>query len=62
MMFYSKASTFERIRTFFCNAKLIAHLQCAGYEMPLSDQDEKWFGSLMKEICERRLEKDSDGW
>lgn len=40
----------------------VAHLQCAGYEMPLSDTDEKWFGPSMKEICQRRLEKDTDGW
>ncbi|GJE86964.1 DEAD/DEAH box helicase [Phanerochaete sordida] len=39
-----------------------AHLQCAGQEMPLSVEDEKYFGPLMKEICESRLVKDQDGW
>ena len=39
-----------------------AHLQCAGYEMPLREEDEKWFGASMKDICERRLEKDADCW
>lgn len=39
-----------------------AHLQCAGQEMPLSLEDEKYFGPLLKEICETRLKKDDDGW
>ncbi len=39
-----------------------AHLQCAGQEMPLSPEDEKYFGPLMKGICESRLVKDEEGW
>lgn len=41
---------------------LEAHLQCAGQEMPLSVEDEKYFGPLMKQICESRLAKDEEGW
>ncbi|KAI8998791.1 DEAD/H helicase [Trametes punicea] len=41
---------------------LEAHLQCAGHEMPLTDEDEMYFGPSMKEICETRLVKDKDGW
>ncbi|KAH9854069.1 DEAD/H helicase [Lenzites betulinus] len=41
---------------------LEAHLQCAGYEMPLTDEDEVYFGPSMKEICETRLVKDKEGW
>ncbi|KAH6918791.1 DEAD/H helicase [Coprinopsis sp. MPI-PUGE-AT-0042] len=41
---------------------LEAHLQCAGYEMPLSSNDEEWFGPAMKSICEESLLKDKDGW
>lgn len=41
---------------------LEAHLQCAGQEMPLNLEDEKYFGPLMKQICETRLVKDQDGW
>ncbi|CAA7267965.1 unnamed protein product [Cyclocybe aegerita] len=41
---------------------LEAHLQCAGYEIPLTDADEKWFGTSMLGICERRLQKDMEGW
>ena len=41
---------------------LEAHLQCAGQEMPLTMEDEKYFGPLFKEICEACLVKDSDGW
>ncbi|KAI0703572.1 P-loop containing nucleoside triphosphate hydrolase protein [Cytidiella melzeri] len=39
-----------------------AHLQCAGQEMPLSLEDEKYFGPHTKELCETRLKKDEDGW
>ena len=39
-----------------------AHLQCAGHEMPVSLEDEVYFGPLMRELCETRLVKDSDGW
>lgn len=39
-----------------------AHLQCAAQEMPLSLEDEKYFGPLMKNLCETRLVKDNDGW
>ncbi|KAI0336366.1 DEAD/H helicase [Cubamyces sp. BRFM 1775] len=41
---------------------LEAHLQCAAHEMPLMDEDEAYFGPLMKEICETRLLKDTEGW
>ncbi|KAF8964071.1 DEAD/H helicase [Flammula alnicola] len=41
---------------------LEAHLQCAGYEIPLTAEDEKWFGSSMMDICEKKLKKDADGW
>lgn len=41
---------------------LEAHLQCAGQEMPLSLEDESYFGPLTKELCETRLSKDKDGW
>lgn len=39
-----------------------SHLQCAGLEMPLSLEDEKYFGPFFKEICETRLKRDKDGW
>jgi DEAD/DEAH box helicase domain-containing protein len=41
---------------------LTAHLQCAGNEMPICKEDEKYFGPLMHEICEKKLLKDKDGW
>ncbi|KAI0055143.1 hypothetical protein BV25DRAFT_1816061, partial [Artomyces pyxidatus] len=41
---------------------LEGHLQCAAQEMPLSVEDDKWFGPLMKEICDAKLRKDKDGW
>ena len=41
---------------------LEAHLQCAAHEMPFMDDDETYFGPLMKEICEARLVKDKEGW
>ncbi|KAI0781100.1 DEAD/H helicase [Trametes elegans] len=41
---------------------LEAHLQCAGHEMPLTLEDEVYFGPQMKEICETRLVKDKEGW
>ncbi|OJT01605.1 ATP-dependent helicase HRQ1 [Trametes pubescens] len=41
---------------------LEAHLQCAGYEMPLTGEDEAYFGPSMKEICETKLIKDEEGW
>lgn len=41
---------------------LEAHLQCAGHEMPLTLDDEEYFGPLTREICETRLRKDDDGW
>jgi DEAD/DEAH box helicase domain-containing protein len=40
----------------------LAHLQCAGYEMPLSLEDEKYFGPMTKELCETYLLRDEDGW
>ncbi|KAH9946253.1 P-loop containing nucleoside triphosphate hydrolase protein [Epithele typhae] len=39
-----------------------AHLQCAAHEMPLTDEDEQYFGPNMKEICEAKLHKDREGW
>ncbi|THH32983.1 hypothetical protein EUX98_g1174 [Antrodiella citrinella] len=41
---------------------LEAHLQCAAHEMPLSVEDERYFGPLTKEICEQSLVKDKEGW
>lgn len=41
---------------------LEAHLQCASHEVPLTAEDEKYFGSLTKELCETKLSKDKDGW
>lgn len=41
---------------------LEAHLQCAAYEMPLTGEDEVYFGPSMKEICETKLVKDKEGW
>ena len=41
---------------------LEAHLQCAAHEMPLTAEDEKYFGSNMVEICEAKLAKDKEGW
>ena len=40
----------------------LAHLQCAGFEMPLTHTDEEWFGPSMTPICEERLMKDKTGW
>ncbi|TFK25045.1 DEAD/H helicase [Coprinopsis marcescibilis] len=41
---------------------LEAHLQCAGFEMPLTATDEEWFGPSMMPICKERLLKDNTGW
>ncbi|KXN90485.1 Putative ATP-dependent helicase HRQ1 [Leucoagaricus sp. SymC.cos] len=41
---------------------LEAHLQCAGHEMPICREDEKYFGPLMHGICERKLLRDKDDW
>ncbi|RDB21503.1 ATP-dependent helicase hrq1 [Hypsizygus marmoreus] len=41
---------------------LEAHLQCAAHEMPLADEDEQYFGPLMKEVCETHLMQDNEGW
>lgn len=41
---------------------LEAHLQCAGDEMPLSEEDVVYFGPLLLDICETRLLKDNEGW
>ena len=30
--------------------------------MPITSEDEQYFGPMMKEICESRLSKDEDGW
>jgi hypothetical protein len=39
-----------------------AHLQCAAQEMPVSLDDEVYFGPLTKELCETQLVKDAEGW
>lgn len=41
---------------------LEAHLQCAAHEIPMSLEDEQYFGPLTKELCEKSLAKDRDGW
>ena len=41
---------------------LKAHLQCAATEMPITSEDDQYFGSMMKEICETHLSRDEDGW
>lgn len=41
---------------------LEAHLQCAAYEMPITDEDTVYFGPYMLEVCDTRLIKDKDGW
>ncbi|KIJ37712.1 hypothetical protein M422DRAFT_259812 [Sphaerobolus stellatus SS14] len=41
---------------------LEAHLHCAAHEMPLSSDDEKYFGPLFKEVCHAGLVKDAEGW
>ncbi|KAF8522099.1 DEAD/H helicase [Hysterangium stoloniferum] len=41
---------------------LEVHLQCAGHEMPLSMDDEVYFGPQFREVCETYLVKDKDGW
>jgi DEAD/DEAH box helicase domain-containing protein len=38
------------------------HLQCAGHEMPLSMDDEVYFGPQFREVCETHLVKDKEGW
>lgn len=48
--------------TFRSRQSLQAHLQCAGTEMPITSEDEQYFGPMMKEVCENRLSKDEDGW
>jgi len=30
--------------------------------MPITSEDEQYFGPMMKEICETHLSKDQDGW
>lgn len=47
---------------FFAPSRSVAHLQCAGQELPLSREDENYFGPLMHDICAARLWKDKDGW
>lgn len=39
-----------------------AHLQCAAFEMPLSNDDTCWFGPLTTKICETKLVRDEEGW
>ncbi|KAL9624400.1 MAG: hypothetical protein Q9160_001362 [Pyrenula sp. 1 TL-2023] len=39
------------------------HVQCAAYEMPIKpDEDEKFFGKLLREVAESRLTYDSLGF
>jgi DEAD/DEAH box helicase domain-containing protein len=51
---------FYHVEPNFCHPT--AHLQCAAHEMPMSLEDEKYFGPMTREICEKMLHKDSDGW
>lgn len=38
-------------------------LQCAAEEMPIHlEEDQAYFGSILKSICETRLKSDTDGW
>ena len=41
---------------------LEAHLQCAAFEMPLSKEDEQYFGPLMLDLLDKTLVKDREGW
>ena len=42
---------------------LEGHLQCAAYEMPINaDEDDKYFGKQLPEICAERLRKDELGF
>ena len=41
---------------------LEAHLQCAAFEMPLTEEDSTYFGSRLQQICDACLSKDKDGW
>ena len=42
---------------------LEAHLQCAAQEMPINvDEDNVYFGPMLKSTCEARLSRDNDGW
>ncbi|KAG6041244.1 hypothetical protein E4U41_005371 [Claviceps citrina] len=38
------------------------HIQCAAYEMPISQQDTQYFGGDLDKICEERLLKDDMGY
>ncbi|EGO21629.1 hypothetical protein SERLADRAFT_451651 [Serpula lacrymans var. lacrymans S7.9] len=38
------------------------HLQCAAQEMPLSKEDDVYFGPLLRELCDSSLIKTKDGW
>ncbi|GAM88298.1 hypothetical protein ANO11243_063310 [Dothideomycetidae sp. 11243] len=42
---------------------LEGHMQCAAYEMPIRpDEDDKYFGKLLSEVCESRMRKDDLGF
>ncbi|KAI7663005.1 P-loop containing nucleoside triphosphate hydrolase protein, partial [Hortaea werneckii] len=42
---------------------LEGHIQCAAHEMPIRpDEDDKYFGKQLSEICEERLRKDDLGF
>lgn len=41
---------------------LEAHLQCAAQEIPLSKEDDMYFGPLLRELCDAKLSRDEDGW
>jgi DEAD/DEAH box helicase domain-containing protein len=43
-------------------AILESHLQCAAQEMPMSLEDEVYFGPLTREICDTHLVKEGNGW
>ncbi|KAF2152028.1 P-loop containing nucleoside triphosphate hydrolase protein, partial [Myriangium duriaei CBS 260.36] len=42
---------------------LEGHVQCAAHEMPIRpDEDDKYFGKLLPEVCETRMRKDDLGF
>ncbi|KAL5490199.1 HRQ1 [Sanghuangporus weigelae] len=41
---------------------LEAHLQCAAFEMPLTQEDSSYFGPRLRRLCDICLSKDKEGW
>ncbi|EJD05721.1 DEAD/H helicase [Fomitiporia mediterranea MF3/22] len=39
-----------------------AHLHCAAFEMPLTEEDSAYFGPRLDKICQASLTRDKDGW